>query len=177
MKKIVLIASVLAIFAASNTFAQKIAYVDTEYILGKMPEYKSAQKQLDAKAEEWRKEVERKMADVDKLYKKYQAEQVLLPEEERKQRENEIIEKEQDLNEYKKEKFGPEGDLYKQRQMLIKPIQDRVFDAIQKLARDQSLDMILDKAGGVTMLFTNAKYDRSDEVLDILGVKLDTDSE
>ena len=161
----------LALFTSNISFAQSFSYVDTEYILDKIPEYKSAQKQLDELAENWKAEIRVKVQEVDNLYKAYQAEQVLLPDEIRKKRENEILKKEDELNKLKEAKFGKEGDLFKKRKELIKPIQDKVFDAIQKLAQNEGIDFVFDKSGAVTMLFVNAKYDRSDEVLEILGIE------
>lgn len=151
-------------------YSQKFCYVDTEYILDKIPEYKSAQKQLDNLADEWKKEIDRMAKEIEALYKQYQAEQLIVPEDVRKKKEEEITKKEDELNKYKESKFGKEGELYKKRKELIKPIQDKVFDAIQKLAKEEAMDFVLDKAGAVTMLYTNAKYDRSDEVLEILGI-------
>ncbi|MBT3301965.1 MAG: OmpH family outer membrane protein [Bacteroidetes bacterium] len=161
----------LALFTSNISFAQSFSYVDTEYILDKIPEYKSAQKQLDELAENWKAEIRVKVQEVDNLYNAYQAEQVLLPDEIRKKRENEILKKEDELNKLKEAKFGKEGDLFKKRKELIKPIQDKVFDAIQKLAQNEGIDFVFDKSGAVTMLFVNAKYDRSDEVLEILGIE------
>lgn len=161
---------VLGFFAVNGINAQRIAYIDTEYILDQMPEYKSAQKQLDEAGDKFKGEVQKKADEIDKLYKDYQAQWVLLPEDQRKKKEQEITAKEKALNEYKNEKFGPEGELYKKRQQLIKPVQDKVFDAVQQLAKESALDIILDKAGAVTMMYTNAKYDRSDDVLSILGI-------
>lgn len=172
MKNIkVILASLILSILALQGFSQRFSYVDTDYILEKMPEYRSAQKQLDNLAEEWKAEIQAKMKEIDRLYKAYQAEQVLLPEDIRKKKEDEILAKENELNEYKKSKFGPEGELYKKRKELIKPIQDKVFEAIQELAKEEGLDFIFDKAGSVTMLYVNAKYDRSDEILEILGVE------
>lgn len=168
--KIKYLVAALSLFLFTNVFSQRFCYVDTEYILDKIPEYKSAQKQLDNQADEWKKEIEKMVKEIETLYKQYQAEQVILPEDLRKKKEDEITKKEDDLNKYKESKFGKEGELYKKRQELIKPIQDKVFDAIQKLAKEESMDFIFDKSGEVTMLYTNAKYDRSDEVLEILGV-------
>lgn len=162
--------SLFFLFSASGLHAQHFSYVDTEYILDKMPEYKSSQKQLDNLAEQWKKDVDVKMKEIDKLYKQYQAEQLLLPADMRKKKEDEILQKEDELNKFKEAKFGKEGELFTKRKELVKPIQDKVFDAIQKFAKDEGIDFILDKAGAVTMLYTNAKYDRSDEILEILGI-------
>lgn len=169
MKKIVFI--LLAFFCyLAPTSAQRFAYVDTEYILSKMPEYASAQKQLDLLAQEWQKEIEKKKAEIQKLKSDYEAEKIFLVDEVKKQRLNAIDLKEKELATYQKDKFGVNGELFKKRQELIKPIQDKIFDAIQKVAKDNALDFIFDKAGSVSMLFTNPKYDRSDEVLEEMGI-------
>jgi outer membrane protein len=160
----------LGLFTMSAVNAQRSAYIDSEYILDQLPEYKSAQKQLDELAEKYKAEVQKKTDEIDKLYKDYQAQWVLLPEDQRKKKEQDITAKEKELNDFKNEKFGPEGELYKKRQQLIKPIQDKVFDAVQQMAKESALDIVFDKAGAVTMMYTNAKYDRSDDVLSILGI-------
>jgi outer membrane protein len=153
-----------------TTFAQKFAYVDTEYILSQLPSYRSAQKQIDEISEKWQKEIDLKYDEIDKMYKDYQAEKVILSGEMQKKREDEIIEKERLVKKLQQEKFGYEGELFKKRQELIKPIQDQVFAAIQKTSKDNALDFIFDKSGDMVMLFTNAKYDKSNEVLEELGV-------
>ncbi|MFA6261031.1 MAG: OmpH family outer membrane protein [Bacteroidia bacterium] len=152
--------------------AQKFGYVDTEYILDLMPEYRSAQKQLDQLADDWQKEMEKMQLQIDKMYKDYQAEQVLLTEDLRKKREEEIKNKEKELKDYRVKKFGYEGDLFKKRLELVKPIQDKVFDAVQKVAKQSALDFIFAKSGELIMLYSNAKYDKSDEVLTELGVAI-----
>lgn len=169
MKKIFFILTVL-LFGTLGVSAQRFAYVDTEYILDLMPEYRSAQKQLDQLSEDWQKELEKKQQAIDKMVKDFQAEQVLLTEELRKKREQEIKEKEKELKDYRNQKFGYEGELFKKRQELIKPIQDKVFDAVQKIAKQNALDFIFAKSGELIMLYSNAKYDKSDEVLSELGV-------
>ena len=151
-------------------YAQKFAYVDTEYILSLLPDYKSAQKKLNEIAEAWQKEVDGKYEGIDKMYKEYQAEKILLTPDQQKQREDEIINKEKDAKKFQQDKFGYEGELFKKRQELVKPIQDKVFETIQKIATDDALDFIFDKSSDMTMLFSNAKYDKSDNVLTILGV-------
>ena len=153
--------------------AQRFAYVDTDYILEKMPEYRSAQQKLDQLTKQWKAEIQRRVKEIDQLYNEYKAEKVLLPKEEKQKLEQKIMDKEEALKQYKENKFGDKGELFQKRKELIKPIQDRVFDAVQKLAKEESLDFIFDKAGAVTMLYTNAKYDRSDEVLKMLGVSVD----
>jgi outer membrane protein len=172
MKKIVLFIVLLPLFGLNTTFAQRFAYVDTEYILDMLPEYKSAQKQLDLIAETWQKEAEEKKAEIDKMQKDFQAEQILLTEELKKKKEAEIKAKETDLKEFMNKKFGYEGDLFKKRQELVKPLQDKVFDACQKIAKQSALDFIFAKGGEMIMMYSNAKYDKSDEVLIELGVNV-----
>ncbi|NUM31756.1 MAG: OmpH family outer membrane protein [Bacteroidetes bacterium] len=168
-QKSLIVLYVLLITPLTN-YAQKFAYVDTEYILSLLPEYKSAQKKLDELAEQWQKEIDKKYDDIDKMYKEYQAEKVLLTAEQQKQREDEIITKEKEAKKFQQDKFGYEGELFKKRQELVKPIQDKIFEAIQKLAKDEGFDFIFDKSSDMTMLFSNAKYDKSDNVLSSLGV-------
>lgn len=172
IKKGFLIFTLTLFTGAFSLQAQRFAYVDTEYIMEKMPEYKAAQKKLDEYVKEWREEIQKRIKEIDKLYKEYQAEKVLLPDKEVKKREQEIAKKEEELNKYKKDKFGKKGELYQKRKTLIKPIQDKVFNAVQKLAKEESLDFIFDKSGAVTMLYTNAKYDRSGKVLELLNVNV-----
>lgn len=157
--------------AATSAFAQKYAYVNTEYILENIPAYKAAQESLDNLANTWQKEIEDKYAIIDKLYKTYQAEQVLLTEEMKKRRQDEINTKEKDVKELQKQRFGYEGDLFKKKQELVKPIQDKIFNAVKKMAIDGSYAVIFDKSSELIMLYTNPKYDKSDQILTALGYK------
>ena len=170
MKKIiiVLIALIALPIAAS---AQKYACVNTEYILSNIPDYTKAQSQLDKQSEAWQKELEAKFQEIDKLYKTYQQEAYLLPENLKHKREEEIIAREREAKELQNKYFGPGGDLDKKREVLMKPIQDRVYSAIERIANEKRYDFILDKSGSVTLLYVNAKYDVSDQVLDLLGFK------
>ena len=158
-----------------GAFSQKIGYVDTEYILNNVPEYKSRQTQLDEISVGWQKEIEAKYAEIDKLYKSFQAEQVLLTEDMRRKREDDIVKKEKDAKDLQKQRFGFEGDLYKKRQELVKPIQDKVFNAIKDIANAKSYAIIFDKANSLTMLYTNTKYDISNEVLENMGIRMNPD--
>ena len=164
---------VLCLVASSAAMAQRFAYVDTEYILKHIPEYLAAQKQLDALSVQWQEEVDNRFADIENLYKKYQEDQVLLSEEMRRKREDEIVLKEQEAREFQRQKFGFEGDLFQERVKLIQPIQDRVAQAIQTIATDQSLDIVLDKGSEVTFLYANPRLDKSDDVITRLGYKPD----
>ncbi|MGB4774999.1 MAG: OmpH family outer membrane protein [Daejeonella sp.] len=170
MKKFI-ITSFLVIFASAGVFAQRFAYVDSEYILKHIPEYTSAQKQLDALSAQWQKEIDICFSDIDKLYKAYQADQVLLTEEMRKRREDEIIKKEKEAKEYQRVKFGFEGELFQQKTKLIKPIQERVAKAVQTLAEAQQLDMIFDKNSDIMLLFASPRLDKSNDVITRLGYK------
>ncbi len=151
--------------------AQKYAYVNTQYILDNMTEYKTAQQQLDNLSINWQKEIEDKYAIIDKLYKAYQAEQILLTDEMKKKRQDEITSKEKDVKDLQKQRFGYEGDLFKKKQDLVKPIQDKVYNAVKKMATDLGYAVIFDKSSDLIMLFANPKYDKSDEILLALGYK------
>jgi outer membrane protein len=168
MKKIVLIL-VAVMMAGLSMRAQKIGFVDTDYILGSIPEYKAAQSELDKQSVEWQKEIEAKYAEIDKLYKAYQADVILLTDDLKKKRENEIINKEKEAKELQKQRFGVDGELFKKRQELVKPIQDKVYNAVKAVAEKSGLAIILDKAGAIAILYSNPKYDKSEEVLSYLG--------
>lgn len=153
-------------------FAQgKLGYVDTDYILKNIPAYQAAQAQLDRIAADWQKEIETVYSQIDKMYKDFQAEKVLLTEEMKVKRENDIITKEKEAKELQKKYFGKEGDLFKKRQELVKPIQDEVFNAVKELAVEGNYAIIFDTAGNLNMLYTDPKIDKSDEVLKKLGYK------
>lgn len=170
MKKLLFVLLVVIGSIATKTVqAQKFAYVDTEYILGNIAEYKSAQQQLDQLSVQWQKEIESRYAQIDKLYKAYQAEQILLTEEMRKKREDEILNKEKEVKDFQKEKFGYQGDLFKKKQELVKPIQDKIYNAVKKFAEDQNYAFIFDKSSDLIMLFANARYDKSDDILKAMG--------
>jgi outer membrane protein len=173
MKKLTItLAVVLAAFTA--TFAQKYAYVDTDYILSNIPEYQDALDILDEFSITWQKEIETKFAEVDALYKDYQAEAVLLPEDMKRQRENEIIQREKEAKDLQKKRFGRDGDLYLKRQELVEPIQEKIFNAIQDIAETENYAIIFDKAGSLTILFARERYDLSDDVLDEVGTVMQT---
>jgi len=161
----------LMMFVTSSSFAQKYCYVNSEYILGNIPAYKAAMESLDNLSQQWQKEIEDKYAIIDKLYKTYQAEQVLLTEEMKKRRQDEITTKEKDVKDLQKQRFGYEGDLFKKKQELVKPIQDKIYNAVKKMAIDGSFAVVFDKSSDLIMLYTNPKYDKSDDILNALGYK------
>ncbi len=161
-------------FAALMTFtmsAQRIAYVDIAGILDKVPEYEQAQKQLDDLATKWRSEIAQEYDKIKGMYSRYQAEQVLLSDDVRAQKEEEIMTKEKEVREMQKNKFGPEGALFKKRQELVRPIQDRVYAAIEDYANDKGLDFIFDKSSNAGMIFSNARYDKTDDIIKSLGIE------
>jgi outer membrane protein len=170
MKKFMVI-SALLIATASTVFSQKYAFVDTEYILGNIPSYRAAQEQIDKFSADWQAEVEKKFDDIEKMYNDFQAEKILLTEELKKKRENEIIKKEKEARELQKKYFGPEGDLFKKREELIKPIQDELYNAVKEIALEGNFAVIFDTSSGPSILFSDPKHDKSDDVLQKLGYK------
>lgn len=170
MKKMLLYVLLMTCFAA-GAYAQRYAVIDTKYILDKMPEYREAQKTLDRLSEQWQQEIEAKQRELDQLYRSFEAEQVMLSDELRKKREDELFNREKELRDLQKKRFGFEGDLFKKRQELVKPLQDKVYNAVQKLAVARQYDFILDKSEGITVIFADPKLDKSDDILREIGVK------
>ncbi|MCD0490370.1 OmpH family outer membrane protein [Pedobacter sp. MC2016-14] len=170
MKKYILIGFLL--FTGVGAFAQKFAYVDTEYILNHMPEYKSSITQMDVLSQQWQQQVDQNFGEIDKLYKAYQADQVLLTADMRKRRENDIIEKEKQAKEFQRLKFGPDGDLFQSRVKLLKPIQDKVAKAIADFAKSKYIDFVFDKSSEATMMiYASSSYDLSNDIIIKLGYK------
>jgi outer membrane protein len=170
MKKFVLLLS-LTFITCCTALAQRYAVVDTKYILDKMPDYKTAQKQLDQISAQWQKEIDEKQVVLDKMYKDFEGEEVMLSDDLKKKREDELFNREKEVRDLQRKRFGFEGDLFKKRQELIKPVQDKVYNAIQKIAVNRMYDFILDKSEGITVIFADPKLDKSDDVLKELGVK------
>ncbi len=170
MKKLLFGFLLLLAFAGSG-LAQRYAVIDSKYILSKLPEYTEAQQKLDQFSKMWQQEIDQKSAELDKMYKDYDAEKVMLSDDLKKKREDEIYNKEKALRDLQRQRFGYQGDLFKKREELIKPIQDKVYNAIQKLAAAKLYDFILDKSDGITVIFADPKLDKSDDVLKELGVK------
>jgi outer membrane protein len=166
-----LVLLVVGSFIALSTNAQsRYAVINTKYILEKIPEYKDADKKLKELGDLWQNELDEKQIALDKMYKNYEAEQFMLSEDLKKKREDELFVKEKELRDLQKRRFGYEGDLFKERQKLVKPIQDKVYNAVQKLAVARSYDFILDKSEGITIIFADPKLDKSDEILRQLGI-------
>ena len=170
MKKTLTTITTLVLFTGL-VMAQKYAFVDTDYILNRIPSYKAAQEQLDNLSEEWQVEIEAVYDEIEQMYKDYQSEKVLLTEDMKVKKEEEIIQKEQSAKELQRNYFGQEGSLFKKRQELIKPIQDDVYRVVKEIATEGNFAVIFDTASGANMLYTDPKYDKSDEVLEKLGYK------
>ena len=167
----VLFVLAITILTSFSTKAQtKYAIINTKYILDKIPEYKEADKKLKALGDQWQQEIDQKQMTLDKMYKNYEAEQFMLPDDLKKKREDELFVKEKELRDLQKKRFGYEGDLFKERQKMVKPIQDKVYNAVQKLATARGYDFILDKSEGITIIFADPKLDKSDDVLKELGI-------
>jgi outer membrane protein len=170
MKKLALILTI-AVLPSLAALAQKFAYVDTEYILSNIPTYKAAQEELDKQAQVWQSEVEALYQDIDKMYREFQAEKVLLTQEMRNKREEEIINKEREAKQLQNDYFGQEGMLFKKREEKIKPIQDEIYNALKEISNESGYALIFDTSSGPSILFSNPRYDISDEVLTRLGYK------
>ena len=158
------------VFALSSVLAQKWGYVDTEYILGKIPEYKEAQDEINTLSLSWDQEIQSMYREIESLYDKLQAEEVLLTAEMKEERLAEIQLKEEEVKAYHKKVFGYEGLFFLKKKELIKPVQDKVFDAVEKVAKDNRLQMVFDKSGELVLIYTDPIHDYTDYVLEELGL-------
>ncbi len=170
MKKLVFV-SIIAIFSTLSVLGQRFAYIDSDYILNNIPEYQAAQMELNELSQQWQSEIEAQFAEIDRLYKEYQAESVLLPEDMRREREAEIIAKEKEAKDLQMKRFGREGDLFKKREELMKPLQDQIYTAVEDIATKGNYAIIFDKTGGSNMIFSDVRFDLSDEVLQKMGYR------
>lgn len=168
MKKLLLL-FILINVNLTTTFAQKFAYVDTDYILNKIPEFKQAQDKLDNFSADWQAEIESKYEAVEKMYRAYQQEKVLLTENMKSKREEAIITKETAAKNLQQKYFGPEGQLFTKRQELITPIQDKIQNAIKELAKANKYQIVFDSSSDLIMLHKDNNLDQSDKVLDLMG--------
>lgn len=168
MKKVLSLVLIL-IAATSMSLAQKVAYVDSEFIMSKIPEYKSAQDEIERVSQKWQQELETKYQEIERMYADYQAQEVLLPEDVKQEKQDEIFQAEREAKEYREKKFGYSGELFTLQESKVKPIQDKVFRAVENIAKQKRFDLVFDKAGEVTWLYTNSTYDLSNDVLAELG--------
>lgn len=168
MKRIILIISILVLgsFAAS---AQKFAMVDMEYIMRNVPSFEMANEQLNQLSQRWQKEIEAKSKEAENLYQSYLADKVFLTEEQIKKREQEVVAKEKEVTDLRAKYFGPEGELSKKRETLLKPIQDDVYEAVKKVAKERGLQAVFDRASASDIIFATPQIDVSNDVLAKLG--------
>lgn len=167
MKKVFLMFSVVFLLGFSAS-AQRFCVIDSKYIMDQLPDYTHAQKQLDEQSKIWQGVVDSAMKKVNQMYKSYQAERPMLSEAARKKREDEIVAKEKSAKELQKKYFGNDGQIFKRREALVKPIQDKVFNAVQQYATSRSYDIVYDKAGGITIFYADPKLDKSADIVKIL---------
>jgi len=169
MRKLFAITLVL-VFSLQLGLAQKIAYVNTEEIMSQIDEYNSIQSEIDRISQSWQKELEDKYQEIEKLYKDFVANEVLWPKDVKDQKQEEIFQKEREAKEFREKKFGYNGELFQLQENRVKPLQDRVFRAVETVAKKKRFDFVFDKAGEVTWLYTNATYDLTQDVLEEMGV-------
>jgi len=165
MKKYILSLAAFLLIGTATISAQRVAVVDINLVLEGLAEYQGAQKELDKLAAEWRQEIASEYDAIKSMYNKYQAEQVLLSDEVRRQREEAIVNREKAVRERQKQRFGPEGALFKRRQQMVQPIQDKVYTALEDFASAQDFDIILDKGGSAGILFANPRFDKTEELI------------
>lgn len=178
MKKPFLVLSFVALGLLGMTPAawaqQKIAYVDSQYIYGKYPEFATAQQKLDRIAQDWQQELEQKQQEIEELFQEYQARELLYTQEERQRKRQEIMDSEAQVERLRTQYFGPEGDLFRQQEQLLKPIQEKVLAAIEEVAEAEGYDYVFDKSGDFIFLFAREQYDLSNDVLEELGIEIET---
>lgn len=173
MKKLLL--SAVIIMMAMVGFSQKYAYINSEYILSNMSEYKEAQAELNRVAVMWQKEIEAKFAAIDSMYKRYQVEAITMPEQIKKSREEAIISEEKAAKELQKKRFGQDGDLFKKREELVKPIQDRVISTVNDYAKEKGYAFVFDTAGEMTIIYADPKWDINQAVMQKLGISVNSE--
>ncbi len=175
MKKLFLSAVLLAwgLHASAATAQHKIGYVDSEYILQKTPEFATVQQNIDRMAQEWEREITQKQGEVENLFREYQARELLYTQEERQQRREAIVQAEGEVEQLRMRYFGPEGELFKQQEQLLRPIQERILTAIEEVAKNEDYDYVLDRSGDVVFLYAPEEDDLSDQVLEELGIEID----
>jgi outer membrane protein len=169
MKKVLAI-SILMLVIAGTANAQRFGYVDTEFILNKMPDYRKAQQDIDKLSTEWQLDIQKQYRDIESMYNALQAEEVLLTKEMKDERLAAIKVKENEVKDYHRKVFGFEGLLFLKKKELIKPVQDKVFEAVEKVAKEHKLQIVFDKAGDFIMIYTDPMHDYTDYVLEELGL-------
>lgn len=168
--RISIIFLILGVVLITNTYAQKIGYVNTDFVLKQMPEYKEAQKELDKLTEKYKKEVDEKFQKVQEMKEAYESEKILLTDDVKQERLDSIKAKEKEAKDYQKKIFGHEGLIFLKRKELIKPVQEKIYKAVETVAKKKNIDILFDKAGSVSMVYTNPVHDYTDYVLQELGM-------
>jgi outer membrane protein len=169
MKKVLFLIGIFMALAVGNTYAQKYALIDMDYILKKIPSYESANKQLESFSQQWQSEVDKEVETVNALYKKYQADLTFLAGSEKTKRENEIVAKENAIQELRNKYFGQQGELFKMQEKLIKPIQDNIYEAVKAVSTESGYSIVVDRASATSIIFALPSIDISDQVLSKLG--------
>lgn len=169
MKKIFFLIGIFMALAVGNSYAQKYALIDMEYILKRIPTYESANKQLESLSMQWQSEVDKEVETVDAMYKKYQADLATLRGDEKTKRENEIVAKENAIQELRNKYFGPQGELFKKQEEIIKPIQDDIYEAVKAVSTESGYSIVVDRASATSIIFASPSIDISDQVLSRLG--------
>ncbi len=170
MKRILFLVLLFSL-SSSLVSAQKYGFINSEFILSKMPEYKEAKDRLDKMADRWTKEIEERYKILNQKKEQFNKEEVLLPSEEKEKRSEELTKMENEVIELQKTRFGVSGEYFQKRQELIKPIQDKVYDAMQKVASKRSYTFIFDKSNQSNLIYADKKFDLSDEVIKEMGLK------
>lgn len=166
--------AVIALAMPALAYAQqRMGYVDSEYILSQTPEYATVQQQLDRMAQEWQSEVEERSAEVEELFREYQARELLYTNEERQRKREEIVQREEEIERLRMQYFGPEGDLFQQQEQLMRPIQEKILVAIEEVAERENYDYVFDKGGDYLFMFAREQFDLSRDVLIELGIDVE----
>ena len=169
MKKLFINATIA--IATSMLFAQRFAYVDSEYILSNIPEYVEAIAEIDDLGVRWQREIEERFREIDRLFQRFQAEAPLLSDDMRRRREQEIVDREREAQDLQRRRFGAEGDLFRKRQEMIRPIQDRVYSSIERIARNRNFTFVFDRSDNASILYADTRVDISNEVLNDMGLR------
>lgn len=171
---LIVVMFVMGITTLNAQQAQRIAYVDSNYILENIPEYGDAQEEINSLSKGWENEIKAIKQTVEEMYREYQSESVLLSEAQKRKKEEEIVAKEQEARNLQMQYFGPDGELFTKRTELIQPIQEKIYNAINQIAMTKNYAFVFDKATGTTILYCNDKNDISDDVLDEIGNVMQT---
>ena len=173
MNRIFSLVALFCLLAPAASAQQRVAYVDTEYIFGRLPEYQTVQQQLNRQAQQWEGELSELRREVDELFREYQARELLYTSEERQRRRDDIVRQEEEIERLRNRYFGPEGEYFTQQETLMRPLQERLLEAIEAVAEEQNFDYVFDKGGDFLFLFARPQYDLSDRILEELGVDVE----